>query len=543
MTTHARELHVYDATLTAGAEHADVSFSIADKLTIAKYLDDLGVEYIEGGYPGALGADRNFFARAADELRLKHAGLVAGGVPRATGVAVSEDPQVNALVDSHVSAWSLTVSADPRHVSHVHDNLAALAETVAYGVDLGKRVFVECAHFFDAIRFDAAYAVDTVRAAFDAGADVVVLNDTNGGALPSDIDAVFARVRKLLGHDRRLGVACRNDSGCAVANTVTAIQAGAVHVRTTANGYGERLGNADLFTVVGNVHCKLGLDVLATGGVEKLTSVSAAIAETANLAPNPLQPYVGLDAFAHKSGPAPSVDQSDPALRNHVDPGLVGNNARVLVGEMAGKTNVALKARELGVDLSKRPDAWQRVTERVKNLQDRGWSFEAADASFELLVRDEMATGLSRKFVLDSYRVIVEHRTDATVASEATVKLRVDGERVITTAEGNGPVHALDNALRKALKEHYPQLDAVALSDYKVRILSGSKGTDAATRVLVETTDGRNEWTTVGVDDNVVEASWNALAQSLTYRLSVASAQSSGTALRAQRDTTDIVET
>ena len=522
MTTPPRELQVYDSTLRAGAVHAGISFSVADKLAIAELLDGLGVAFIEGGWPGAVRADQEFFARAADELRLKHASLVAYGTTRAPGICVSYDPQVNALVESHASVWSLATVADSRHVAHDNENLASLADTVAHGVDLGKRVFVECEHFFDGFAADREYAVEVVRRAFEAGAEVVALGDSNGGCLPSDVNAAIGTLQQLLGSERRLGVACRNDSGCAVANTITAVQAGAIHIRATANGYGARLGNADLFAVLANARCKLGLPVLPDRGLEKLTTVSAAIAETANFAPDPYQPYVGQYAFAHKTGPGEVGKHGDLARFNHVDPAAVGNSMRVLVGELAGTSNVDMKARELGLDLSKRPQTLDRVTTRIKNLQAKGWSFEAADASFELLVRDEMETGLSRKFALDSYRVIVEHRADTEVLSEATVKLRVAGERVITTAEGNGPVHALDNALRKALLAHYPELDSVALSDYKVRILAGSKGTDAVTRVLVESTDGRNDWTTVGVDNNVVEASWSALAQALTYRLSVA---------------------
>ncbi|MGH8793181.1 MAG: citramalate synthase [Stackebrandtia sp.] len=524
-TRPSSEFHVYDTTLRDGAQREGISYSVPDKLAITKLLDELGVRFIEGGWPGALPSDTEFFARAADELTLKNAELVAFGATRKAGAAVAEDPQVAALLESRAPAWCLVAKSDVRHVKRalrttLEENLAMVADTVAYGVSVGKRVFLDCEHFFDGFRVDPDYATQVVRTALDAGADVVVLCDTNGGMLPSDVSETVAELRRRLGGDPRLGIHCQDDTACAVANTVTAVQAGVMHVQCTANGYGERPGNADLFAVLGNLACKLGLDVLPDGGLEQLTRVSHAVAEIANLAPDAHQAYVGHAAFAHKAGLHASAIKVDPKLYNHIEPSVVGNDMRILVTEMAGRASVELKAAELGVDLAGRPEILTRVTRRVKDLESRGWSFEAADASFELLVRDELAAGLARPFSLDSYRVIVEHRGDGTVVSEATVKVRARGERVIATAEGNGPVNALDSALRKALVTHYPQLSRVSLSDYKVRILAGSSGTDAVTRVLVDATDGEGDWTTVGVHDNVVEASWLALVDSLTHCLS-----------------------
>jgi 2-isopropylmalate synthase len=364
-----------------------------------------------------------------------------------------------------------------------------------------------------------------VAAALSAGAERVVMCDTNGGMLPSRITAAVTELMERLGIDGdQLGIHCQNDTGCAVANTIAAVEAGVTHFQCTANGYGERPGNADLFTVVGNLQLKLGLPVLPDGCLAQMVRVSHAIAEIANIAPDTHQAYVGAAAFAHKAGLHASAIKVDPLLYNHVEPSIVGNDMRILVTERAGRASIELKSRELGLDLAGHPETLSRVTAKVKELEARGWSFEAADASFELLVRSERE-GVVRPFALESYRVLVEHREDGAVVSEATVKVRVRGERVIATAEGNGPVNALDEALRVALRRHYPALNGFELADYKVRILEGSHGTGAVTRVLVETAEAGRDWTTVGVHENVVEASWHALVDALTYGLSRAPAE------------------
>jgi len=364
---------------------------------------------------------------------------------------------------------------------------------------------------------------------------VNVMCDTNGGMLPSmitrTVNDVSERLAVLLGSTPeevvvRLGIHCQNDTSCAVANTVAAVEAGVRHFQCTANGYGERPGNADLFATVANLQLKLGLPVLPAGCLEQMVRVSHAIAEIANLAPDTHQAYVGAAAFAHKAGLHASAIKVDPLLYNHIEPAIVGNDMKILVTEMAGRASIELKSRELGLDLAGQPETLSRVTNRVKDMEAAGWSFEAADASFELLVREELGESLV-PFSLESYRVLVEHREDGTVVSEATVKAWVAGERVIATAEGNGPVNALDEALRTALARHFPTLWAFELADYKVRILEGSHGTGAITRVLVEThgEDGR-DWVTVGVHENVVEASWHALVDALTYGLSSAGSES-----------------
>jgi len=521
---------VYDTTLRDGAQREGISYSVVDKLAVARLLDDLGVGFIEGGWPGAMPKDTEFFRRARTELNLRHALLVAFGATRKAGVRVGDDPQVRALLDAETAAVCLVAKSDIRHVERAlrtsaMENLAMVTDTVAYLVAEGRRVFLDCEHFFDGFRFDPGYTSSVVAAAVAAGAEIVVMCDTNGGMLPSQVGAAINDLVERSGlTPQRLGIHCQNDTACAVANTIAAVEAGVRHVQCTANGYGERPGNADIFAVVGNLQLKLGLPVLPAGCLEQMVRVSHAIAEIANIAPDTHQAYVGAAAFAHKAGLHASAIKVDPVLYNHVDPSVVGNDMRILVTEMAGRASIELKSRELGLDLAGHPDALSRVTKRVKELEAGGWSFEAADASFELLVRAELAadhgTITVRPFALESYRVLVEHRDDDAVVSEATVKVRVRGERVIATAEGNGPVNALDEALRVALRRYYPELAGFELADYKVRILEGSHGTGAVTRVLVETVaGGARDWTTVGVHENVVEASWHALVDALIYGL------------------------
>jgi 2-isopropylmalate synthase len=389
-------------------------------------------------------------------------------------------------------------------------------DTVAFLTGEGRRVFLDAEHFFDGFALDPDCALRVLTAAMEAGADVAVLCDTNGGQLPLQLADTVGEVVTRTGF--RVGIHCQDDTGCAVANSVAAVQAGASHVQCTANGYGERAGNADLFAVVGNLVTKLGMPALPAYCVPELARVSHALAEIANIAPDTHQAYVGSSAFAHKAGLHASAIKVDPLLYNHIDPEVVGNDMRVLVTEMAGRASLELKGRELGVDLAGRPEALSSSLRQVKELESRGWSFEAADASLELLLRRELAELDGPPFTLESYRVILDHRPDGEVVSEATVKVHVAGTRVIATAEGNGPVHALDAALRQALAPHLPWLGEVTLTDYKVRILTEAPGTDAVTRVLVESTDREREWTTVGVHGNIVEASWLALCDALAHK-------------------------
>ena len=522
MASPADEFHLFDTTLRDGAQREGISYSVTDKLAVARLLDELGVGFIEGGWPGAMPKDTEFFARARSELSLRHAELVAFGSTRKAGVAVEQDAQVRALLDAETSTVCLVAKSDVRHVERAlrttaEENLAMIADTVRFFVRHGRRVFLDCEHFFDGYAYDPEHGLAVVRTAFEAGADVVVLCDTNGGGLPSSVYRTVREVRDKLGGEPRLGIHAQNDTACAVANTIAAVEAGAMHVQGTANGYGERPGNADIFAVIGNLTTKLGRRVLPDGCLEKMVRVSHAIAEIANIAPDTHQAYVGASAFAHKAGLHASAIKVDPELYNHIDPAAVGNDMRILVTEMAGRASIELKSRELGLDLAGHPEVLTAVTDQVKQREAEGWSYEAADASFELLVRQALADAPVAAFTLESYRVIVEHREDTAVVSEATVKVRVRGERVVATGEGNGPVNALDAALRAALVRHYPHLSTVDLLDYKVRILEGSHGTGAVTRVLVESGDEQQQWTTVGVHENVVEASWHALVDALTY--------------------------
>jgi 2-isopropylmalate synthase len=521
--------HLFDTTLRDGAQREGITYSVADKLAVAGLLDELGVGFIEGGWPGAVPKDTEFFARAAaGELRLSTATLVAFGATRKAGTRAADDPQVRALLDSQAPVVTLVAKSDVRHVERalrttVEENLAMVADTVAFLVGHGRRVFLDCEHFFDGYAVDPDHGIRVAESAVAAGASVVVLCDTNGGMLPSGVGRVVADVLARTGF--RLGIHCQNDTGCAVANTVAAVEAGVTHVQCTANGYGERPGNADLFAVIGNLATKMGIPVLPEGRLADMVRVSHALADLANIAPDSHQPYVGSVAFAHKAGLHASAIKVGPEMYNHIDPAIVGNDMRILITEMAGRASVELKAAELGIDLAAQPDVVSRVVDTVKRREAEGWSYEAADASFLLLLREEIgradtsgAAATTAPFELESYRVIVE-RTAAGAISEATVKVHVGGHRVIVTAEGNGPVNALDSALRQALVTHFPDLAEIELTDYKVRILAGHAGTDSVTRVLVTSTGPSGEWTTVGVNANVVEASWEALVDSLVFAL------------------------
>ena len=516
--------HVYDTTLRDGTQREGLSLSVNDKLAIARHLDELGVGFIEGGWPGANPKDAEFFRRARTELELTMAQLAAFGSTRRPGGDAVHD--LAHLRESGAPVVTLVAKSDVRHVERAlrttrQENLAMVRDSVAHLRSAGQRVFLDAEHFFDGYRADAAYAVEVLLVAAEAGADVAVLCDTNGGMLPTQLAEIVSQVLET---GVRLGIHAHDDSACAVANSLSAVQAGATHVQGTANGYGERCGNADLFSVVAALETKTGRQVLPQGRLAELGRVAHAVAEVANIAPDPHQPWVGGSAFAHKAGLHVSAVKADPDLYQHVDPSVVGNDTRLLISELAGRATIELKGRALGLDPD--GDTVLRVIDRVKDLESVGWSFEAAEASFELLLREEMGER-PRYFDLESWRVIVEHRAGE-VVSEATVKLRAKGERIVSTGEGNGPVNALDKALRRALVGLYPALVALDLVDYKVRIVSGAHGTDAVTRVLVETTDGTVEWGTVGVHENVIEASWQALEDAYTSGLLKQSGTSSG---------------
>jgi 2-isopropylmalate synthase len=513
--------HVYDTTLRDGAQREGMALSVEDKLKIARHLDDLGVGFIEGGWPGANPKDAEFFRRAQTQLQLANATLTAFGATRRAGVAAAGDKQVAALRESGAPVVCLVGKSHDRHVTDalkttLDENLAMVRDTVAHLKSEGQRVFFDAEHFFDGYAAQRDFALEVVRAAAEAGADVVVLCDTNGGMMPGPLAEVVHDVLAATG--ARLGIHCHNDTACAVANTLAAVDAGVTHVQGTSNGYGERCGNADLFSVIAGLELKKGRQVLPDGRLAELVRVSHAVAEVANIAPDPHAPYVGLSAFAHKAGLHVSAVKVAPDLYQHTDPARVGNDMRLLVSELAGRATIELKGRELGLDLADRPDTVKSVIERVKDLESVGYTFEAADASFELLLREELGER-PQYFELESWRTIVERRAGGEVVSEATVKLHAKGERIVATGEGNGPVNALDRALRQALEQLYPALASLELVDYKVRILEGSGGTGAVTRVLVETSDGVTEWDTIGVHENIIAASWAALEDAVTFGL------------------------
>jgi 2-isopropylmalate synthase len=518
-----RELfHVYDTTLRDGAQQEGLAFSVGDKLAIARHLDELGVGFIEGGWPGAVPKDTEFFARAKNELALEYAQLAAFGATRRPGVQAADDPQVAALRDSGASVVTLVAKSHDRHVelalrTTLEENLAMVRDTVAHLRAEGRRVFLDAEHFFDGYRSNPAYAVEVLRAAAEAGADVAVLCDTNGGWLPDQVAEVVDAVRAATG--ARLGIHCHNDAGCAVANSLAAVDAGATHVQGTLNGYGERTGNADLLTVVANLELKLRRLVLPVGHLQEATRIAHAVSELANVPPYSRQPYVGASAFAHKAGLHASAIRVDPTLYQHEEPESVGNDMRMLVSDMAGRASIEMKGRELGFDLAGNDALLTRVTNRVKEMEARGYTFEAADASFELLLREEVDGHRPDLFEVESWRVIVDAHGDGTADSEATVKVRAGGELLLAVGEGNGPVNALDHALRNALVPVYPELGKLELIDYRVRIVDAAHGTDAVTRVLVETSDGETSWETVGVHPNIIEASWEALIDAVTYGL------------------------
>jgi 2-isopropylmalate synthase len=517
------QFHVYDTTLRDGAQQEGLNLTVADKLVIARHLDRLGVGFIEGGWPGAIPKDTEFFRRARTELELGHAQLAAFGSTRKAGVDAADDPQVAALRDSGAPVVTLVAKSHDRHVelalrTTLDENLKMIGDTVRHLSENGQRVFLDAEHFFDGYRSNPDYALECVRVAAENGADVIALCDTNGGMLPTELGDVINDV--LTRTSARLGIHCHDDTGCAVANSLIAVQAGATHVQGTANGYGERAGNANLFSVVAGLQLKKGTVVLEGDGISEMTRIAHAISEVTNVTPNTHQPYVGLSAFAHKAGLHASAIRVDPMLYQHIDPAAVGNDMRMLVSDMAGRASVELKGRELGYDLSGDKETIGRVTDKVKEMEARGYSFEAADASFELLLRDELAGSRERHFTVESWRVIVEQRADGVLTSEATVRLTAKGERVVAVGEGNGPVNALDKALRTALEQAFPELAHLELTDFKVRILEGSHGTGAITRVLIESADGSGEsWSTVGVDENIIAASWHALEEAVTYGL------------------------
>ncbi len=520
---------IYDTTLRDGSQLEGISLTVDDKLRIAEQLDRLGVAFIEGGWPGANPKDDEFFTRARTELNLLTSQFVAFGSTRRAKGKVDSDQTLANLVSAGTEVVCIVGKCWDYHVTEalntsLDEGIAMVADSVEYLVSQGKRVFFDAEHFFDGHKRNPEFSLAVIEAAAMAGAEAVVLCDTNGGSLPGDIDVA---VRAVVSHvDCQVGIHLHNDTGCGVANALAAVQAGATQVQGTINGYGERVGNCDLVPIMANLELKMGIQCLPEGRLANLTSVAHHVAELVNFSVDPQQPYVGSTAFAHKAGLHTSALSRASDAYEHVDPHAVGNGTRVLVSEMAGRSTLEMKAEALGIDLDGKTVG--DVIDTLKRLEHEGYHFEAADASLELLMRG--AAGWSQPyFSLESFSVSTDHRSGTNarlwndvavdVETQATVKVWVDDERRLAVGEGNGPVNALDAALRSALNGAYPALDRINLTDFKVRVLDTGKGTGAITRVLLDSTDGEREWTTIGVSETIIEASWQALVDSLVYGL------------------------
>jgi 2-isopropylmalate synthase len=510
------DIQLYDATLRDGMGGGGMSLTAAEKVRVVHSLDALGVHMIEAGFPSSNPKEQELFELLSSE-RLENALIAAFGMTRRRDIPPSEDEGLRILAGSFAPVCTIVGKASVLHVEKVlrvsrEENLAMIAESVAFLVAAGKRVLLDAEHFFDGFQLDPGYALDCLRSAAEAGAERLVLCDTNGGSLPPQIRTAFAVVSEAL-PGAALGIHTHDDSGCGVANTLAAVEAGATQVQGTINGIGERTGNANLVTIIADLQLKMGCEVLAPERLERLTETAHFLDELLNRAPNPAQPYVGKHAFAHKAGLHTAGVRADAQTFEHVDPELVGNRRDVLISELSGRATIVEKAREAGIAADEEFSA--RVLERVKELEHRGFQFEAADGSFELLMRRE-AGEYEPLFRLESWRVTVERRAE-TIETEATIKIWLGGERYVRTAEGNGPVNALDTALREAIGELHPHLRDIDLVNFKVRILDETMGTGAVTRVLIDASDGREVWGSIGVSENVIAASWDALVDSLEY--------------------------
>jgi 2-isopropylmalate synthase len=516
-------IELYDTTLRDGMGGEGMSLSAQEKLRVAHRLDELGLDFIEAGFPSSNPKELELFELLSRE-RFQHAEVAAFGMTRRRDVTADADPALRVLADCFAAVCTLVGKTSQLHLDKVvkvdrEENLRMISESIAYLVGAGKRVLFDAEHFFDGFAGDRDYALACVRVAAEAGAETVVCCDTNGGTLPDGIATAMAEVvAALAGSGTQVGIHCHDDAGCAVANTLAAVREGATHVQGTMNGYGERCGNANLVTVIPNLQLKLGHECVSDAQLASLTPAAHFFDELLNFTPDPDQPYVGRNAFAHKAGMHVAGVSADPATFEHVPPEVVGNQREMLISELSGKGTVHARARNAGIELDDGQAA--RVSERVKALEHLGYHFEAADGSFELLLRRETGE-YEQLFRLESWRAIVEKRADGRVGTEATIKIWVGGERYVRTAEGNGPVNALDRALRDALIEIHPHLADIDLVNFKVRILDEAKGTGAVTRVLLDASDGDQVWGSIGVSENIIEASWEALVDSLEYGMQV----------------------
>ena len=512
---------IYDTTLRDGSQAEDIAFIVEDKLKIAKKLDDLGVHYIEGGWPGANPKDDRFF-EGIKNYRFSIAKLVAFGSTRRAGKTPESDEFVSALIDARTDAITIVGKSWDIHVTQalgieLSQNLDMVYDTLGYLKGRVKELFFDAEHFFDGFKANPQYAIEVLKRARDAGADCLVLCDTNGGMMPWELKEIIEKVKAEI--DTPLGIHCHNDNGLAVANTLTAVQLGIDHVQGTINGYGERCGNANLCTLIPNLKLKMGIECISDRQMERLKEVSRIVDELANRLPDKHRPYVGDSAFAHKGGIHASAVSKNPLTYEHINPGLVGNRQRILVSDQSGLANIRFKAKQFGIELPSDKEGGKELVKAVKEMEGKGYQFEGADASFQLLMNRTLGKYRSY-FKLKGFRVIVERRTDDKIPlSEATIMIDVDGRVEHTAAIGNGPVSALDNAIRKALEKFFPELSEMKLLDYKVRVLSTEDGTGATVRVLIESGDKEDTWETVGVDENIIQASWTALVDSIEYKL------------------------
>jgi len=515
-----KTIHLYDATLREGSQAEDISFSLEDKLRITVRLDNLGIHYIEGGWPGANPKDISYF-KEIQSHSLKHATVVAFGSTARPGKPVAQDKNLQELLKARTNAVTIFGKTWDVHVRDIlkislAENLNLIKESIAFLKQNIREVFFDAEHFFDGYKANPNYAIKIIEAVVRGGADCLVLCDTNGGCLPHEIQQIVRRVKKE--HPIRLGIHAHNDGDVAVANSIAAVRSGCTQVQATINGFGERCGNANLCSIIPNLQLKMNRNCIAPEQLKSLTEISRFVNELANLAPNKHQPFVGNSAFAHKAGVHVSAVKKKPATYEHIPPEHIGNTQCILVSDQAGRANIVQKAREFNLDIETHAPLVQELLTELKELELQGFQFEGAEASFQLRMR--RALGVSKRyFDLVGFRVIIEKRADDDLLTEATIMVRVGGSVEHTAAVGNGPVNALDNALRKALEIFYPTLRDVSLLDYKVRVFSTGAGTGSRVRVLVESGDHHDRWGTVGVSENIIEASWQALTDSITYKL------------------------
>jgi 2-isopropylmalate synthase len=523
------QVKLYDTTLRDGMQGEGMSLSATEKVRVVHALDALGVHMIEAGFPSSNPKEAELFSLLAEQ-ELGQATICAFGMTRRRDVAVEDDPALLALVECFVPMVTLVGKTWALHLEKVtkvsrEENLAMIADSVAFCRERGKRVIYDPEHFFDGYRDDPAYALECLHVATEAGAENVSLCDTNGSSLPDEVGEATAAVVAALGERVEVGIHVHDDAGCGVANSLAAVREGARLVQGTVNGYGERCGNANLVSILPALQLKMGFECVDPERLAGLTEAAHLIDELCNLTPNPDQPYVGRNAFAHKGGMHVAGVEADARTFEHIDPGAVGNQRHVLLSELSGKATIRSQAAESGLEVDEETAA--RAVERLKEREHRGYHYEAAPASFELLLRHEADT-YKPLFTLESFRVTTEKRADGKVETEATIKVEVDGKRYLRVAEGNGPVNALDRALRGAIADRYPDLAKIELTNYKVRILDETHGTQAVTRVLLDSSDGEREWGTIGVSENIIEASWEALVDSLEYAFQPRTDETSG---------------